>query len=314
MSLRHDGISASIEIINNGKDMGKDSKKSLGRGLDALITTNVDIETQGSSSINEVPLKDISVNIDQPRTDFDEESLQELAMSIKHIGLVQPITVYELPDQMGKYRIISGERRFRAAKIAGLDSIPAYIRTAADDQIMEMALIENIQREDLNAIEIALAFKKLMEHNHLTQDELSGRVGKKRATISNYIRLLRLPAEIQMALKNGKLSMGHARAILSIEDPELQLAFYEQIIKDNLSVRQVEQMVKDFNQEDAPNVKPSKKSKKTSKEFDLLSRRFSSLFETKVSFSCNDEGKGRITIPFTSADQLEKIIALLDRL
>lgn len=298
--------------------MGKNSKRALGRGLDALITPTVDIETQGSSSINEVPIADISPNVDQPRSDFDEESLQELAMSIKHIGLVQPITVYELPNQVGKYRIISGERRYRAAKMAGLESLPAYIRTADDEQIMEMALIENIQREDLNAIEIALAFKNLLDQNNLTQEELSSRVGKKRATISNYIRLLRLPAEIQMALKNGKISMGHARSLLSIEDPELQLAFYEQIIKDALSVRQVEQLVKDYNEaeEEPEPVKPKsqKSTRKTSEEFDLLSQRFSSLFETKVSFVCNDEGKGKITIPFASADQLEKIIALLDRL
>lgn len=298
--------------------MGKNSKRALGRGLDALITPTVDIETQGSSSINEVPIADISPNVDQPRSDFDEESLQELAMSIKHIGLVQPITVYELPSQVGRYRIISGERRYRAAKMAGLESLPAYIRTADDEQIMEMALIENIQREDLNAIEIALAFKNLLDQNNLTQEELSSRVGKKRATISNYIRLLRLPAEIQMALKNGKISMGHARSLLSIEDPELQLAFYEQIIKDALSVRQVEQLVKDYNaaEEEPEQVKPKpqKSTRKTSEEFDLLSQRFSSLFETKVSFVCNDEGKGKITIPFASADQLEKIIALLDRL
>ena len=298
--------------------MGKNSKRALGRGLDALITPTVDIETQGSSSINEVPIADISPNVDQPRSDFDEESLQELAMSIKHIGLVQPITVYELPNQVGRYRIISGERRYRAAKMAGLESLPAYIRTADDEQIMEMALIENIQREDLNAIEIALAFKNLLDQNNLTQEELSSRVGKKRATISNYIRLLRLPAEIQMALKNGKISMGHARSLLSIEDPELQLAFYEQIIKDALSVRQVEQLVKDYNaaEEEPEQVKPKpqKSTRKTSEEFDLLSQRFSSLFETKVSFVCNDEGKGKITIPFASADQLEKIIALLDRL
>lgn len=297
--------------------MGKNTKRSLGRGLDALITTHIeDIETQGSSSINEVSISDITPNEDQPRTAFDEESLQELATSIRHIGLVQPITVYELPGNEHKYRIISGERRYRAAKIAGLQSIPAYIRTADDEQIMEMALIENIQREDLNAIEIALAFKNLLDRNNLTQDELSGRVGKKRATIANYIRLLRLPAEIQMALKNGKISMGHARALLAIEDPELQLAFYEQIVKEGLSVRQVEQLVKEYNEpEELPQEKSRKKSpRRSNKEFDLLSRRFSTLFATKVSFTCNAEGKGKITIPFASEDQLEKIITLLDRL
>lgn len=300
--------------------MSKSSKqRSLGRGLDALISTDYvsgkEVETEGSSSINEIPLANITPNAEQPRTDFDEETLRELADSIRHIGLVQPITVYELTDQPGHYRIISGERRYRAAQLARLESLPAYVRTAADEQVMEMALIENIQREDLNAIEIALAFKKLMEDYALTQEQLSDRVGKKRATIANYLRLLRLPAEIQMALKDAKISMGHARALLGVDDPELQLAFYEQVLSDALSVRQVEQLVRDYlSESEAPRQKKSPKRRATSSEYDVLSRRFSDLFKTKVSMKVNDNGKGRITIPFESTEQLEEIIAMLDKL
>lgn len=301
--------------------MTKKKRDSLGRGLDALITTDmVNIETEGSSSINELPIDKISPNEGQPRTDFDPDTLHELAQSIKHIGLVQPITVYELPEIQGHYRIISGERRYRAAKLAGLERIPAYIRTVEDEQIMEMALIENIQREDLNAIEIALALKKLLETYQLTQEELSERIGKQRSTISNYIRLLRLPALIQMALKNGNISMGHGRALLSIEDPELQLAFYEQIMDENLSVRQVEQLVRDYlsgdiEDKESTNSSPRrKKSSNASEEYDLLSRRFSQLFRTNVTLTSNKSGKGKLTIPFSSDEELEHIIALLDRL
>lgn len=294
------------------------TRKSLGRGLDSLIETDlVNIETEGSSSINEIPLSDIEPNEDQPRTDFDTASLEELAMSIKHIGLVQPITVYEFEDRPGKYMIISGERRYRAAKIAGLETLPAYIRTVEDEQVMEMALIENIQREDLNAIEISLAFKKLIENYDLTQEQLSARVGKKRATISNYLRLLRLPAEIQMGLKDSKVSMGHARALLGVDDTEMQLAFYEQILKDALSVRQVEQMIKEYNEPEAEQEKtPAKRSArpKSNEDFKILTDRFSSLFGTKVTMNVNDSGKGKISIPFDSNDQLEHILALLDRL
>lgn len=300
--------------------MSKSSKqRSLGRGLDALISTDYvtgkEVETEGSSSINEIPLANITPNAEQPRTDFDEETLRELADSIRHIGLVQPITVYELTEKPGHYRIISGERRYRAAQLARLESLPAYIRTAADEQVMEMALIENIQREDLNAIEIALAFKKLIEDYALTQEQLSDRVGKKRATIANYLRLLRLPAEIQMALKDAKISMGHARALLGVDDPELQLAFYEQVLSDSLSVRQVEQLVRDYlSGSETPGQKKSPKRRAVSSEYDVLSRRFSDLFKTKVSMKVNDNGKGRITIPFESTEQLEEIIAMLDKL
>ena len=300
----------------------------LGRGLDALLSddfsldTKAEIETRGSSSINEIPISDIIPNTDQPRSDFDPEALEELSASIRHIGLVQPITVHELPDNPGKYKIISGERRYRAAKMAGLESLPAYIRTAQDEEVMEMALIENIQRQDLNAIEISLAFQKLVESYSLTHEELSKRVGKKRTTVTNYLRLLHLPAEIQMALKDGKLTMGHARALLTISDPEVQLAFYEQIQEEALSVRQVEQMVRDYQNAEnidgqnasAQKAKRSPKAPSSSEEYDLLARRFSTLFDTPVKMSVAKTGKGKITIPFRDSEQLERIIELLDRL
>lgn len=296
--------------------MNKKDRSSLGRGLDALISTDyLSIDTQGSSSINEISISDIIPNEEQPRTFFEEEALQELADSIRHIGIVQPITIYGIPEELGKYRIISGERRYRAAKLVGLETIPAYIRTAEDEQIMEMALIENIQREDLNAIEISLAFKKLIDTYHLTQDDLSARVGKKRATISNYLRLLKLPAEIQMGLKNSKIDMGHARALLSLNETELQLAVYEQILKDALSVRQVEDIVRKYNE----GAQPSKKSGtpqriKTPEEFALLSQHFSNLFKTKVAMTCNSKGQGKISISFASEEELERILSTLDKL
>ena len=309
------------------------SKKTggLGRGLDALLGSdfvldpNAEIETRGSSSINEIPLADILPSGEQPRSDFDEESLRELSDSIRHIGLVQPITVRELPEDPGKYMIISGERRYRAALMAGLEALPAYIRKAGDEEVMEMALIENIQRQDLNAIEISLAFEKLIKTYNLTQEELSQRVGKNRTTVANYLRLLHLPAEIQMGLKDGKVTMGHARALISISDPEVQLAFYEQIREEGLSVRQVEQMVRDYL--NAENIRsntpstagesprtPAAKGPATSEEYDLLARRFSALFDTKVKMTVGKSGKGKITIPFADSEQLEKIIELLDRL
>ena len=296
--------------------MSKKDRSSLGRGLDALISTDyLSIETQGSSSINEIALSDIIPNEEQPRTFFEEETLSELADSIRHIGIVQPITVYGIPEEPGRFRIISGERRYRAAKIAGLETIPAYVRTAEDEQVMEMALIENIQREDLNAIEISLAFKKLIDTYHLTQDDLSARVGKKRATISNYLRLLKLPAEVQMGLKNSKIDMGHARALLSLDDTELLLALYEQTVKEGLSVRQVEEIVRSYNEGKRPASGPKKQSvMKTPEEFALLSQHFSSIFKTKVSMTCNEKGKGKITIPFASEEQLEAILSTLDKL
>ena len=216
-------------------------RSALGRGLDALITMD-DLKTSGSSSISEIELSKIQPNPEQPRSSFEEEAMAELAQSIRSIGVIQPITLKETGQD--RYMIISGERRYRACLMAGLETIPAYIKTAADENVVEMALIENIQREDLNSIEIALAYQKLIDSYGLTQEQLSDRVGKKRATIANYLRLLKLPAEIQMGLKNKKIDMGHARALISVEDPEVQLALYEQILEQGLSVRSVEELVR----------------------------------------------------------------------
>lgn len=291
-------------------------RSALGRGLDALITMD-DLKTGGSSSISEIELSKIHPNPEQPRSIFEEETLEELATSIRSLGLIQPITLKETgPD---KYMIISGERRYRASLKAGLDRIPAYIRTAADENVVEMALIENIQREDLNSIEIALAYQKLIDNYELTQEKLSERVGKKRATIANYLRLLKLPAEIQVGLKDKKIDMGHARALIPVEDPEVQLALYEQILAEGLSVRNVEDLVRavaDGVLPERPKASSSDASRKPilPEEFNLLKEHLSRFFDTKVQLACNDKGKGKITIPFASEEELEKLISLLDKL
>jgi len=290
--------------------MGKQTKSALGRGLDALITMD-DLNTGGSSSINEVDLSKIQPNPDQPRTVFDQEALEELAVSIKALGLVQPITLREIkPDQ---YQIISGERRYRASLIAGLTTVPAYIKKASDENVMEMALIENIQREDLNAIEIALAFQTLIENYKLTQEQLSERIGKKRATIANFLRILKLPAEIQMGLKDKKIDMGHAKLLLSLNETSTQLMVYEQIVQYGFSVRRTEEIVKALNEGDAEILNTQSKTKqKTPAEYSLLKKHLSSFFGTKVSFSCNEKGAGKITIPFGNDKELERIIQVFD--
>ena len=241
-------------------------RSALGRGLGALITDAAEDpkpRTEAVSAIQELSLGDIYPNPYQPRTEFDEEALNELAASIRSIGIVQPITVRSVDG--GKYEIIAGERRFRASKLAGLETIPAYIRKTEDESLLELALIENIQREDLNAIEVAISYQRLLDECRLTQDALSERVGKKRTTISNYLRLLKLPAQIQLAIRDKKISMGHARAIINIEDPDTQFMIFEQILKYDFSVRKVEEIVREIANpkpevvEDEP-VKPKKKN------------------------------------------------------
>lgn len=291
----------------------------LGRGLDALIALD-DLKTSGSSSINEIELSKIQPNPEQPRSVFEQEALEELAMSIRSMGVIQPITLKEINEN--QYLIISGERRYRAALMVGLERIPAYIKTAADEHIMEMALIENIQREDLNSIEIALAYQKLMENYGMTQEQLSERVGKKRTTIANYLRLLKLPAEIQMGLKDKKIDMGHARALVPVDDPEVQLAFYEQIMEQGLSVRTVEEMVRQVTEkkklscEEKPAETATKPSRKPTlpEEFKILREHLCRYFHTNVQLTCDEKGKGRITIPFDSEIELEKLIGILDSL
>jgi len=284
----------------------------LGKGLGALIDTD-NFNAVGSSSINDVNLDLIITNSNQPRTHFDEEAMGELAASIRELGVISPVTLKKNND--GTYLIIAGERRYRASKMIGLKSIPAYIRTAADEQVMEMALIENIQREDLNAIEIALSFYRLMEEYKLTQERLSERVGKKRATIANYLRLLKLPAEIQMGIKDKKIDMGHARAILGLNDPVAQLHLYELILKHGHSVRKVEELVRYyiengvFEKQHLP-----AKAKLNLIEYKELKTRLGKLFDAKVQLTSDEKGKGKISIPFRDDDDLTRIMELLDNI
>ncbi len=287
-------------------------RHDLGRGLGALITTE-EVQTVGSSSISEIPLSQIHPNPNQPRQEFEEEALEELAASIRQLGIIQPITLRKISE--GNYQIISGERRYRASQRIGLENIPAYIKTTEDDLVMEMALIENIQREDLNAIEIALAYQKLLEVYNLTHEKLSERLGKKRATISNYLRLLKLPAVIQIGLKDKKIDMGHARALAGIEDSQWMLKLYEDIVKSGYSVRKVEEIIK----QNSPEALAEQKSKKLAKkrmqsEYADLQKHLSEKLGTKVKFAVDAKGKGSISIPFSSEKKLEEILALLDRM
>lgn len=289
---------------------------ALGRGLDALISTP-EVRTEGSSSIKEIQISSIRPNPDQPRREFDEASLLELANSINQLGIVQPITVRDMGD--GTYVIIAGERRWRASQLVGLITIPAYIRTVDDENMMEMALVENIQREDLSSLEIALAYQHLMEQYGMTQEKLSERVGKNRATVTNYLRLLKLPATIQMALKNKELDMGHARAILPLEDPALQIKVFNEIKENNLSVRKVESMVKELMEGGSVKTSTGTKvkapsTKKMTKEYRDLKDSLSAFFNTKVQLTCTDKGRGKISIPFANEAELERIIELLDQL
>ena len=290
-------------------------KNVLGRGLGALIADAAEEPVTREivvSAIQELDLADIRPNPFQPRTEFDEEALSELAASIKAIGIVQPITVRAVEE--GKYEIIAGERRFRASKLAGLSTIPAYIRKTEDDSLLELALIENIQREDLNAIEVAISYQRLIDECNLTQDGLSERVGKKRATIANYLRLLKLPAQIQLAVRDKKISMGHARAILGVEDPDTQLMIFEQILEYDFSVRKVEEIVRELVH---PQVEePADKPKKSNEIGDYieLQKHLSRRFDTKVELKRNESGKGKIIIGFKSDAELEKIIELLDKI
>jgi len=287
-------------------------RSALGKGLDSLISMD-DIQTGGSSAINEIPISQINPNPDQPRQNFDEEALEELATSIRELGIIQPLTLRSVGDNA--YQIISGERRYRAALLAGLQTVPAYVRTANDSEVTEMALIENIQREDLNAIEIALTFRKLIDQYHLTQERLSERIGKKRATIANFLRLLKLPAEVQLGLHDHTLDMGHARALLSLDDPKLQLKLYNETIKRGLSVRQVEQRAKQM-KEAAGHQRDGQQegAALNVKDYAILQKHLASAFGVPVKFACDPSGKGKITFPFTTEAELERIISIFDKL
>jgi ParB family chromosome partitioning protein len=282
-----------------------------GRGLDALIDTG-DVQTKGTSNLNEIPIQLIVPNPNQPRREFDQESMNELANSIREVGIITPITLRQMPDD--KYQIIAGERRWRASQLAGLTSIPAYIRTVEDENVMEMALVENIQREDLNAIEIALAYQHMADTMEMTQEKIADRVGKSRTAITNYMRLLKLPAQIQMALKNHEIDMGHARALLAIDSPSAQIKMFKDIQKNGYSVRKVEEMVQMIkNGYDVQTIKKSVPQKsQLPSEYSLLRDRLSGLFKTNVQLTCSSKGKGKITIPFDNEKELELIMNAMD--
>ena len=285
---------------------------ALGRGLDALISTE-EVHPQGSSTINEIAIELIEANPNQPRREFDPQALQELATSIREIGIIQPITLRQVEDN--RFQIIAGERRWRASQLAGLNAIPAYIRTISDENVMEMALVENIQREDLNAIEIALAYQHLLDNDGMTQEKVSERVGKSRAAIANYLRLLRLPALIQLALQKKELDMGHARALLALDSPSMQIKLFKEIMKHNYSVRKVEEMVNLLKNGDDVQTATKTLRGKTAlpEEYEALKNRMAEKLAVKVQMSCSAKGKGKITIPFASDEELERIIMQLDK-
>ena len=284
-----------------------------GRGLDALIDTG-DVKTQGSSNLSEISISDIEPNPNQPRREFDQTALSELANSIKEIGIIQPITLRQVSEN--RFQIIAGERRWRASQLAGLTAIPAYIRTISDENVMEMALVENIQRQDLNAIEIALAYEHLLENEGMTQEKISERVGKSRAAIANYLRLLKLPAQVQMALQKKEIDMGHCRALLALDSPSLQIKLFKEIQKNGYSVRKVEEMVQRLKSgEDIESGKKTITAKaQMPEEFTQLKNRLSQFLNTKVQFTCSAKGKGKISIPFANEEELEHIMNVFDQL
>ena len=284
-----------------------------GRGLDALIDTG-DIHPEGTSNLSEIALDLIEPNPNQPRREFDESAMEELAASIREIGIITPITLRQTEN--GRYQIIAGERRWRASQLAGLKTLPAYIRTAEDESVMEMALVENIQCEDLNAIEIALAYQHLAESTGMTQERISERVGKSRTSITNYMRLLKLPAQIQMALKNKQMDMGHARALLSLDSPSAQLKLFKDIQRNGYSVRKVEEMVQMMKSgQPLQTVKRSTASgSQLPLEYSILKDRLSDLFQVKVQMTLSPQGKGKISIPFANEEELEYVMNIIDKM
>jgi ParB family chromosome partitioning protein len=299
--------------------MSAEKRNALGKGLSALLNDSVSVlpnkneigtspEVNSMGSVNEIRISEIEVNPFQPRTDFDHNALAELADSIKVQGLIQPITVRRVNAH--KYQLISGERRLRASKLAGLTQIPAYVRTANDQQMLEMALIENIQRENLNAIEVALSFQRMIEECHLKQEELSERVSKNRSTVTNYLRLLRLPPTIQASIRDGQISMGHARALVTVDDPAKQIFIHQQIIKHELSVRKVEELVRDLQR--SPVKKEGKQPEPLSFQVQKIQDDLASKFSTQVKLKVSNQGKGTIEIPFLSEDDLNRILEMLD--
>ena len=287
-------------------------RNALGRGLGALINDADHIKMETIASINEIDISKIELNPFQPRSQIDEVTLNELASSIKELGIIQPITVRKINDD--KFQLIAGGRRYRAAYIAGLKKIPAYIRTADDRGMLEMALVENIQREDLNSIEVAISYQRLIEECDITQENLSERVGKKRATISNYLRLLKLPPEIQLGIRHNKLSMGHARPLINIKDLKNQIEIYYRIIDEELPVRKVEDIVRELNEQPKKSIKNTSKRLYLPEEYVQLKDHLAKYFDTNIEFKLNEKGKGKIIIHFESNEDLERIIGVIDKL
>lgn len=286
-------------------------KNALGRGLGALIDVPEDQQRElihSPAAVNEIPLSKIGVNPFQPRTHFDEDALNELVASVAEHGIIQPITIRKAADN--SYQLITGERRLRAAKIAGLKRIPAYVREAGDDTMLELALVENIQREDLDAIEVSISYQRLIEEFNLTQEKLGSRVGKKRATIANYLRLLNLPVEIQNAIREKKISMGHARALLGIEDKELQIEAFTKILARDLSVRQVEDLARGSK---VPATEEQAEPAKQRSDYEELREHLSHHFGASVEFKRSNKGAGRIVIPFKSDEDLQRIVSIFDK-
>jgi ParB family chromosome partitioning protein len=288
-------------------------KNALGRGLGALIEgVEKEVLEKKVEANMDISVDSIEANPFQPRTTFDEQSLEELAGSIMKLGIVQPLTVRDAGN--GKYQLIAGERRLRAARLAGLTHVPAYVRTADDQAMLELALVENIQREDLDAVEVAISFQRLIEECKLTQEQLSDRVGKQRSTVSNYLRLLKLPAEIQLGIKNKHLMMGHARTLVNIEDPKQQINVYYKIIDGELSVRQAEELVRHLQTEKMKDPEKGERKKKLNQDFSQLSEHLNKLFSTQVNFRINEKGKGKIVIAFETPEDMERILGVFDRL
>ncbi len=297
----------------------KQNKELLGKGIRSLLQhIDADLKTtsgtlkstvaENATGINRISIADIEPNPKQPRRDFDEQALQELANSIKLHDIIQPVTVSKLPT--GKYRLISGERRWRAATIAGIKDIPAYIRHANDAQLLELALLENLQREDLNAMEVSLSFKRMMEELDYTQEQVAERMGKDRSTVANFIRLLKLPPDIQLAVRSGELSMGHARALINVDTIDKQLFIFKEIKEKSLSVRQTEALVRNLYKQGG-GVKKSSKSQLPA-GFQRIEDKLASHFSTRVKLRHSRNGSGQIIIEYYSPEELNKILGLLD--
>lgn len=288
-------------------------KNALGRGLGALIDgVEKEVLEKKVEANLQIPIDSIDGNPFQPRTRFSEQALDELATSIKQLGIVQPLTLRETNN--GRYQLIAGERRLRAARLAGLTHVPAYIRTANDQAMLELALVENIQREDLDAVEVAISFQRLIEECKLTQEQMSDRVGKQRSTVTNYLRLLKLPAEIQLGIKNKQLTMGHARTLINIEDPKKQIKVYYKIIDDDLSVRNTEELVRMLQSEKIKDPLKIEKKKQLNNDFTQLTNHLKKMFSCEVNFRINEKGAGKIVIQFNNNEEMERILGVFDRL